>query len=113
MQYDLIKLEIKLKEAQQEVVNCQTLSHNLSANTDRVIINKSRAVVLKSMKDLQVVEFEYKVHQVFVKRERDKVGTIEKEHNDTSLQLKNVTTQITLLDLHMSCNKTWVVGLLK
>ncbi len=68
MQYDLVKLEIKLKEVQQEVVNCQTLSHNLSANIDHVIINKSRAVVLKSMKDLQVVEFEYKVYQVLVKR---------------------------------------------
>jgi hypothetical protein len=48
-----------------------------------------------------------------VKRERDKVEIIEKEHYETSLQLENVTIQIALLDLQMNHNKTWVIGLLK
>ncbi len=65
------------------------------------------------MEDFQVVEFDYKVQQILVKREHDKVETIEKEHNETSLELEHVTTQIALLDLQMSCNKTWVAGLLK
>ncbi len=48
-----------------------------------------------------------------VKRERDKVETIEKEHNETSFELGHLTPQIALLDLQMSHNKTWVTGLLK
>jgi hypothetical protein len=61
VQNDLVKLEIKPKEAQQEVMNCETLNHSLSANIDHVIVTKLRAMVLKSMEDLEVVEFEYKV----------------------------------------------------
>ncbi len=34
-----------------------------------------------------------------MKRECDKVETIKKEQNETTLQLENVRTQITLLDL--------------
>ncbi len=33
-----------------------------------------------------------------MKKKRDRIETIEKEHNDTSFQLGNVTTQIALLD---------------
>ncbi len=52
MQSDLVKFEIKLTEAWQEVMNYHTLNQNLSANIDPIIVDRSRAMVLKSMEDL-------------------------------------------------------------
>jgi len=61
VQFDLVKLETKLKEAQQEVVNYQTLNQNLSANTNLIIVARSKAMILTFVKDLQAIEFDYKV----------------------------------------------------
>jgi hypothetical protein len=52
MQFDLVKLEIKLKETWQEVMNYHTLNQNLNANIDPIIVDRLRAMVLKSMEDL-------------------------------------------------------------
>ncbi len=79
-------------------MNYHTLNQNLNANIDPIIVDRLRAMVLKSMEDLQAIEFDYNVQEVLVKKKRDRIETIEKEHNDTSFQLGNVTTQIALLD---------------
>ncbi len=79
-------------------MNYHTLNQNLNANINLIIVDRSRAMVLKSMEDLQAIEFDYNVQEVLVKKKRDRIETIEKEHNDTSFQLGNVTTQIALLD---------------
>ncbi len=79
-------------------MNYHTLNQNLNANIDPIIVDRLRAMVLKSMEDLQAIEFDYNIQEVLVKKKRDRIETIEKEHNDTSFQLGNVTTQIALLD---------------
>ncbi len=111
--FSLIEMEAKLAKKQWKNSNTKTHFQSLNAYIDLTTLEKLRDMVEKLIEDFRDFEKDLGMQKFLMKRGCQWVDDFEKEHVRVSLGLKEVISQLEVLEFQILRNVLWVKGLAK